>query len=73
MISDNTALVWKFNDTKECHLKCAYDGVYSCIYHMFYISIFCCTTSYSTYVHLIKLTFLLAYLLNIVILGNILE
>ena len=42
-------------------MKCAYDSVYSCIYHMFCIFIFCCTTSYSTYVLLFVIN-LLTYL-----------
>ena len=39
-------------------IQCAYDSVYSCIYHMFCIFIFCCTTSYSTYVHLFVINLL---------------
>ena len=42
-------------------MKCAYDSVYSCIYHMFCIFIFCCTTSYSTYVHLFVINLLTYY------------
>ena len=50
----------KANDTyKECYVKCAYDSVFSCIYNMFCIFIFCCTTtSYSTYVHLFVINLL---------------